>query len=278
MLIKVRKNEKNYKMNLKSFPIITYHQVVPDDRPKDPWQLNVSAHQYERQMRFLHKHGYRCVSLMELLKQQQNGQSYKRKSIALTFDDGYEDFITLTYPILRGFGFTATVFLITDYVGKRSDRKFEKGVPFLSWEQVSSLKKDGISFGSHTCTHPDLPQLSKEQIWSELVTSKESIEDRLGEKVQLLAYPHGHTSLEIQQMAEAAGYEAACGISRGKSSRFNLWRTQCRTNDTLLSFAFQLTKWPYFLRHFREETAAGQFIRKVKHKIGGRGNLLASGC
>jgi peptidoglycan/xylan/chitin deacetylase (PgdA/CDA1 family) len=185
----------------------------------------------------------------------------------LTFDDGYENFLIHAYPILRRYGFTASVFLITDFVGKRSDRKFEQGVPFLNWEQVKSLHKVGISFGSHTCTHPDLPRLSEKQVWHELVSSKECIEDRLGERTRLLAYPHGHSNLVIQQIAEAVGYEAACGISRGRSSRFNLWRTKCRTNDTLFRFAFRLTKWPYYVRHFREETAVGQFIRTTKHKI-----------
>ena len=196
-----------------------------------------------------------------------NEQPYRSKSVVLTFDDGYENFLILAYPILRCYGFNATVFLITDFVGKRSDRKFEKGVPFLNWEQVKSLHKVGVSFGSHTCTHPDLPQLSDKQVWDELVSSKECIEDRLGERVELLAYPHGHSNPGIQQIAQAVRYEGACGVSRGRSSRFNLWRTKCRTNDTLLRFALQLTKLPYYVRHLREETAVGQFIRTAKHKI-----------
>jgi peptidoglycan/xylan/chitin deacetylase (PgdA/CDA1 family) len=218
-------------------------------------------------MSYLYEHGYQCVSLTQFLMPSRNEQPYRSKSVVLTFDDGYENFLVLVYPILRRFGFTATVFLITDFVGKGGERKFEQGVPFLNWKQVKSLHMNGISFGSHTCTHPDLPRLSEKQIWHELVSSKECIEDRLGERVQLLAYPHGHSNPEIQQLAEAARYEAACGISRGRSGRFNLWRTKCRTEDKLLSFAFHLTKWPYYARRLREETAAGQFIRAIKHKI-----------
>jgi peptidoglycan/xylan/chitin deacetylase (PgdA/CDA1 family) len=254
-------------MNLNNIPIITYHQIASCDQPADPWHLTVSVRQFERQIRYLYDHGYKCVSLGKIWQAGGENQLFHRKNVVLTFDDGYENFFTLAYPILHRYGFTATVFLITDCVGKRSDREFERGVPFLTWEQVKSLYKDGVSFGSHTCTHPRLPLISRTQIWRELVSSKECIENRLGEKVNLLAYPHGHSNPEIQQMAEAAGYKAAFGISKGRRSRFNLWRTQCHTNDSLLSFIFQLTKWPYHTRHFREETNFGQFVRMVKHKI-----------
>jgi len=254
-------------MNLTCIPIITYHQIVSQKRPKDPWHLTVSVRQFERQIRYLHERGYQCVSLTEILKSSRNGQPHRRKSVILTFDDGYENFFTLAYPILSRYGFTATVFLITDCIGKRSDRKYETGAPFLSWDQVKSLHKDGISFGSHTCTHPDLPLLSETQVWHELVSSKECLENKLAARSQFLAYPHGHSNREVQHKAEAAGYEAACGISRGRSSRFNLWRTLCHTEDTLPRFVFQLTKWPYYARYFREETAVGQFIRTVKHGI-----------
>jgi peptidoglycan/xylan/chitin deacetylase (PgdA/CDA1 family) len=254
-------------MNLTSIPIITYHQIVSNDRPEDPWNLTVSVRQFERQIRYIHERGYHCFSLTELLRSSGEDQPLRRKSVVLTFDDGYENFLSIAYPILRRYGFTAIVFLITDCVGKRSDRMFEKGVPFLSWDQVKSLHKDGISFGSHTCSHPDLAKLSETQVWHELVSSKECLEDRLGARVQLLAYPHGHSNREIQHKAEAAGYEAACGMSRGRRSRFNLWRTLCHTKDTLNRFAFQLTKWPYYARWLREETVVGQFIRTVKHEI-----------
>jgi peptidoglycan/xylan/chitin deacetylase (PgdA/CDA1 family) len=254
-------------MNLTSIPIITYHQIVSQERPKDPWHLNVSVRKLESQIKYLHEHGYQSVSLMEILKSSRNGQPQRRKSVVLTFDDGYDNFFALAYPILRRYGFTATVFLITECIGKRSDRKFETGASFLNWDQVKSLHKDGISFGSHTCTHPDLPQLSETQVWHEFVSSKKCLEDRLGVRAQLLAYPHGHSNRKIQYQAEAAGYEAACGISKGRNSRFNLWRTMCHTEDTLSRFVFQLTKWPYYARHFREETAVGHFIRTVKRGI-----------
>jgi len=254
-------------MNLFSVPIITYHQIVSDDRPSDPWHLTVSVRQFERQIRFLHEKDFHCISLAELLSPSQNGQPRRRKRAILTFDDGYENFLTVAYPILHRHGFTATVFLISDCVGKRSDREFETGVPFLKWDQIKLLHKEGVSFGSHTCTHPDLPRISEGQVWHELVSSKERIEDQLGEQVRFFAYPHGHSNSKIQRLAKAAGYKLACGMSRGRSSRFNLWRTLRHTGESQARFMFDLTKWPYYARLFREQTVVGQFIRAAKHKI-----------
>jgi peptidoglycan/xylan/chitin deacetylase (PgdA/CDA1 family) len=127
------------------------------------------------------------------------------------------------------------------------------------------LHADGIAFGSHTCTHPHLSHLSSAQVRRELFSSKKYLKDRLGNRIQLLAYPHGDSNLEVQQLAKTAGYEAAFGCRRGKSGRFNIWRTTCRTNDTLVAFRLKLTRCPYYANSFREETNIGQFVRKIKH-------------
>jgi peptidoglycan/xylan/chitin deacetylase (PgdA/CDA1 family) len=248
-------------------PVIAYHQISSDSKPKDPWRLTVPIKRFERQMRYLHEHGYRSVSLAELLNLSANGLPGRKKCVVITFDDGYENFLTLAYPILQRYKFTATVFLITDRIRERDGQKRGSDDHFLSWQQIMSLQKDGISFGSHTCTHFPLTRLSKMKVWHELVSSKECLEKRLGKKAQLLAYPYGDSNLEIQDMAKKAGYEAACGINRGRCNRFNLWRTQCHTNDSLLSFMVQLTQWPYYAKWFREESSIGQFLRKFKHQI-----------
>jgi len=246
-------------------PILVYHRIASDALAKDPWRLTVSVQRFERQMRYLYEHGYHCFALMELLQSLRDEQAHRRKRVVLTFDDGYESFYTLAYPILRRYAFTATVFLVTDRIGERNNHETEAADPFLNWKQVKSLHADGIAFGSHTCTHPHLSHLSSAQVRRELFSSKKYLEDILESRIQLLAYPHGDSNLEVQQIAKAAGYGAACGSRKGKSGRFNIWRTTCRTDDTLLGFVLKLTKWPYLANSFREETRIAQFIRKVRH-------------
>ncbi|MBM4401303.1 MAG: polysaccharide deacetylase family protein [Crenarchaeota archaeon] len=83
----------------------------------------------------------------------------------------------------------------------------------LTWEQIQTLYKQGISFGSHTCTHPRLSRLSQDQSWHELIASKECLETRLNKEIPLIGYPHGDFNSAVQRMAMAAGYKAACGWS-----------------------------------------------------------------
>ncbi len=74
--------------------------------------------------------------------------------MVITFDDGFADFYTNAFPLLNRYGFSATVYLPTAYIGK-SAREF-KGVECLTWDQVRALDRAGVEFGSHTVSHPQL--------------------------------------------------------------------------------------------------------------------------
>jgi peptidoglycan/xylan/chitin deacetylase (PgdA/CDA1 family) len=139
---------------------------------------------------------------------------------------------------------------------------------YLTWEQIEALQQNGISFGSHGCTHSKLSGLSRKEIWHELTASKECLEDRLGREVEWLAYPHGDSTSEIQRMAEAAGYRAALGVSLGRSGRFNIWRRPCLRDDCMVTFALRLNPLYHFRGYVRENTEIGRFLRKIKHRIG----------
>ena len=251
-------------MSLSDTPILTYHQITEEDPPTDPYRMAISVSQFERQMSYLHDHGYHCLSLTELLYTAGDTSFRRKKAFILTFDDGYADFFKNAYPILRRYGFTATVFLVTDFVGGQSDWDGDKGSPMLTWEEIKGLHEDGISFGSHTCTHPWLTHLSGEQIWHEFTTSKERLEAKLGQEIHLLAYPYGYSNPRIQKMTMEAGYKAAFGVTRGGYDCFNLWRCLLGTNDNLLSLRFKLSQSYRFLKCLRDETIVGKSLRTVK--------------
>lgn len=250
-------------------PILAYHKITQAEPSSELGGYAVSVCRFERQMRYLHDHGCRCLSLIDLLRVSGKKDSRRERFFALTFDDGYEDFCALAYPILRRHQFTATVFLVTDYIGGRSNWEGEMGTPLLTWEQVRTLHRGGITFGSHTCTHPRLTWLSNERCWQELAVSKERLEAELNSDVTVLAYPYGESSMAIQKVAEAVGYQAACGSATGRAGRFNLWRRPCRAGDRLLSFSFQLSSCYHYSmtlrRWLREETAPGRYLRELKH-------------
>ncbi len=90
-------------------------------------------------------------------------------------------------PVMKQCGFTATIFLATDRIQDPSVRV--EGADYLTWREVRELHAEGIQFGSHTVTHPDLRSLGPEQIDYELGYSKETIEQKLGASVKSFSYP-----------------------------------------------------------------------------------------
>jgi len=176
--------------------------------------LRVEPEQFEFQMRHLSTHNLRGSSL----EQMDSGGAHPPSpgSVGLTFDDGYEDNYRVALPILQTYGFTATVFLVTDYVG--TDRPLEhdrlagrsaETSRLVSWSQVREMADLGFRFGSHTCTHPDLTRLDDGDLERELEASKHTIEDRTGRAVEYFCYPEGWVDERVIRAVEAAGYRGA---------------------------------------------------------------------
>ena len=169
-------------------PILLYHSISESlfgkSRPFS--QINTSPAVFSMQMRWLRQAGYRTIDLSEMLAALEAGKDVS-KAVVITFDDGYEDFYTEAFPVMKQCGFTATVFLTTDRIRDTPVRI--EGANHLTWRQVRELHAEGIRFGSHTVTHPDLRSLEPEQIDYELAYSKETIEQKLGESVSNFSYP-----------------------------------------------------------------------------------------
>jgi peptidoglycan/xylan/chitin deacetylase (PgdA/CDA1 family) len=170
-------------------PILMYHRIPRQDTcATHPYYCtNTAATVFEQQIAFLRRAGYRGVNVMEAFQLSQAKASGERL-VAITFDDGYQDFYTNAFPILNRYGYSATVFLPTAFIGD-TPRKF-KEMDCLTWSQVRELRKTGIEFGSHTVTHPQLRDVGSEQLRQEIRDSKRHIEDELGEPVETFAYPY----------------------------------------------------------------------------------------
>ena len=198
-------------------PILMYHSVSSADmklftvfRPplNVKFRLNIVSPQvFERQMRFLKNNGYQVIPLDEYVEGNKARKKFSHKTVVITFDDGYVDNYKNVFPILKKYHFPATIFLISDYVGKKKE--------LLTWEQVKEMSQYGISFGSHTRRHAYLPNLSKEEMKDEIIGSKHIIEEQLGKPVDYIAYPIGGFSEEIKAITALAGYKAALTTNRG---------------------------------------------------------------
>lgn len=195
-------------------PILTYHSI-----DKSGSIISTAPDVFRRQMRFLSESNYNVVTLNELTTSLVQGKAPQRNTIALTFDDGFQNFLTAAFPVLDSYGFKATVFLVTDYCGQNNEwagnpRNFPLS-KILSWDEVKELHKHGIEFGNHTRTHPDLTKITDSSVRSEIVESKAIMEDMLGNEVGSFAYPFGKFNSSVRQIVKNE-YRAACSTSLGK--------------------------------------------------------------
>src|SRR3989338_5209539 len=102
-------------------PILCYHRICPmEEVGKDSRSLCVTPKQFERQMFLLKALGYQPTTLQELSAHLKDQKNIKKRSIVLTFDDGYEDNYTYAFPLLKKYSFPATIFLVTDWIGKKN--------------------------------------------------------------------------------------------------------------------------------------------------------------
>jgi peptidoglycan/xylan/chitin deacetylase (PgdA/CDA1 family) len=159
-------------------------------------------------------------------------------NIALTFDDGWVDFYQNAYPILREYGFSATVFIVTDYVGRTSVWDYYRN-QHLNWNQIKELSEMGIEFGSHTASHRDLRSLNSPELDRELVESKSTLEDKLGKPVKFLSYPFGRFDKRVTEAAANAGYQNAYAMTNGNGN-FAVPRLSVYLYDTPYSVNLKL--------------------------------------
>lgn len=186
-------------------PILTYHRVGPLRGDHVP---TVSLETFEWQLRFLSRHRFRVLSLDAVIGMLDRGQPVPRHSVAITFDDGYEEVHRIAWPLLKAFGFPAAVFVTPNEVGLPG---------FATWEQVMEMSRDGIVIGSHTMNHVYLPLVAEDRLEEEISESKRLIERHVGEAVRYLSYPLGGFSPLIQAKARRAGYLAAFTTNRASS-------------------------------------------------------------
>jgi peptidoglycan/xylan/chitin deacetylase (PgdA/CDA1 family) len=199
-------------------------------------------------MTFLAHSSYETISLSEAVRRLEAGTEDTRRSVVVTFDDGFQDIYTEAFPALQQLGFTATVFLPTAYIGGPT-REF-KGTRCLTWSEAKEMHKAGIDFGSHTVTHPQLTSLDAESVQREVRSSKDTIEDKLGARVVSFSYPFAFPEadaafrLRLRGMLLEADYKngvsTMIGTASPSSDRLFLERLPVNWADDLRLFDSKL--------------------------------------
>jgi peptidoglycan/xylan/chitin deacetylase (PgdA/CDA1 family) len=195
-------------------PILVYHSVMPHHPGQTTEQrvLSVDDSVFVAQMRYLVDGGYHVVSLAALVDALEGRDTLPlpKRAVVITFDDGWENQYRHAFPILRRFGLTATFFVFTTPIG--TDTKL------MTWEQLRELQAAGMTIGSHTRTHPVLPDYHS-ALHNEVVMSRADIEQHLGRAPDFFAYPFGAWDAQSAASARTAGYRAA------RTYRGGAWNT-----------------------------------------------------
>lgn len=219
-------------------PILMYHSIQASDGGESSgyYETTTSPLKFAEHMAYLSRNGYRTLGLGEVQERLRAGQPCERY-IAITFDDGYSDFYVYAYPVLNEYGFMATVFLPTEFIG--TTRRQFNGTPCMTWSEVRELNTAGITFGSHTVTHPQLRELPREKIENELRQSRQIIEENLGTKIDSFAYPFAFPETDgefralLTETLETTGYtEGVCTtIGRADALRSRLFMKRLPVNS-----------------------------------------------
>jgi len=217
-------------------PVLMYHRIVPVLPEHDPFGNCISAATFERHLRWLARRGFVSTPLAALANSCDHDREGRRvalrRSVAITFDDGYQDNYLHAWPLLKRYGFTATIFLVSDAIG--GDNSFDatyasERVPMLTVDQIRQLQAQQIEFGSHTCSHPaSLTQLLDAQLHDELVRSRSQLESLLDAPVEHFSYPHSQLDARVEAAVERAGYRLACAGTGSRFAQFCIHRVEAR--------------------------------------------------
>jgi len=205
-----------YEDGIQIVPILCYHRFGKTCKSN----LCISERTFAKQLEYLKNNGYHTIHLRDLMEFLNYKTAIPSKSVIITLDDGYRSIYEFAYPLLKRYGYTATLFIYTDFI--------EASGNALSWNQLRKLKAAGFEIGSHSISHADLTkklphendQTFRSRITKEFINSKKIIDRELNQDTQSFAYPYGNYNQQILDLFPKAGYKLGLTIRTGGNSFF----------------------------------------------------------
>jgi peptidoglycan/xylan/chitin deacetylase (PgdA/CDA1 family) len=196
--------------------VLCYHAVSPSW----PARLSITPDAFERQLTRLAERGYRGATVGQAI-----ADPPSERTLAVTFDDAYRSVLELARPILDRLGMPASVYVPTAWAGSEAPMTWpgidqwlggphEAELRCMSWHELRGLAELGWEVGSHTRSHPRLPELDDAALEAELAGSRADCEAGLGAACESLAYPYGAVDERVVEAARRAGYAHAVSLPR----------------------------------------------------------------
>lgn len=186
-----------------SIPVLNYHSigVEPDNNAVlDPKKL-------DEQMAYLAKEGYTTLTLRQFIEIWDGHAEAPAKAVLLTFDDGYTDNYTEAMPVLKKYGFRATMFVSPGMTGQDGY--------FAEWDQIREMRDNGWDIQPHGMTHPYLHKMTLEQQRFEIAESIKQLKEQTGIDTLVFCYPYGMRNKDTLKLLEEQKVRFAFTIDQG---------------------------------------------------------------
>lgn len=202
----------------KDVPVLMYHHLLKDE--ENPFKDNCAilpVETFKKHMDFLYKNGYNTIGLGELEGFVKGEIKLPKRSVLITFDDGYKSNYEYAYPILKEYGFRAAIFLISGWNTDEIVSFDADELQYLSWNEIEN-SRDVFEYASHT---HNLHKLDENEQGYLVTRPPDEVKHDLKTSMQLLdtvyfAYPYGHYNEETLEMLKELGYRMAFTIEPGR--------------------------------------------------------------
>jgi peptidoglycan/xylan/chitin deacetylase (PgdA/CDA1 family) len=237
--------------NQLKIPVLMYHALVKK-RTASLHTVHIEQTLFQQQVEWLAGEGFQSITIDAMLRLFTD-RNADGKYCVITFDDGYHSLYNYALPLLKDYGFSATLFLSTAAVG-HNDFSTLTGLNTstlpvddkpLTWKEIKEMHQNGWSIQSHSISHADNSLLNKTQMLHEITGSKKIIEQKLHHPVLHYAFPFGKYNAESLQLLKEAGYESSftvhAGLCSSKNNMYRLPRLEINHRDDLASFKKKVT-------------------------------------
>lgn len=201
-LLRLRKRAGNA-----AIPALTYHSIDESGS-----LISFPTEFFRAQVSWLAENGYRSLTASQAAAALAGKEELASPGVVLTFDDGFRSVRDTAYPILAEYGFVATIFVTSGYVGKPCgwDRAPQApGMELMSWEEIRFLARQGWEIGGHTLSHAHLTRLGAAELKREITAGRRILQEEVGCEVSSFAYPFGEFDQRCAQLAREAGFCSA---------------------------------------------------------------------
>lgn len=230
---KVKQSTEPKDPNPVNVPVLMYHSIAYEKNN----DLRIPKEKLRQEMQIIKDNGFTPITLDQLYNHFTKETAIPSKPIVITFDDGYRDNYLNALPVLKEFGFKATVFVITCQI--------DSGTDFMTSAQLKEMNANGIDVECHTVTHPHLAQLDYDKQATELKDSKSKLEALLNKKINYIAYPYGSYNDNTVKITESLGYKMAFTTNEGQANKdqgiLTLDRIYVSNSNSLDYFKKQIT-------------------------------------